>query len=323
MKRTKELREAWARLTAAHSFVLACHQSPDGDALGSALALARVLKRMGKDVVVLAEDGVPENYRFIPESDTILAGTDRRDFDMGVLVDSEGLKRVGSAAEAISSAKSTACIDHHVPNGEFGDVRIVDRTACATAEVVIETFEANDIEIDADCATQLLTGIIADTGAFRFRNTTPRTFRSAAKLTELGAEPSIIAREVYDSRPLRAMKLLGRAMMSLQTDQAGDVVWARIARADFEELGATDADTESIVNHVGAVRGPKVAILFRETAPDSVRVSLRSRDGIDVNRIAREFGGGGHMAAAGCTVKKPLDEAISSVLREVWRWTAS
>ncbi|MHB9035357.1 MAG: DHH family phosphoesterase [Armatimonadota bacterium] len=317
------LKKAWTRLVEEHSFVLACHQRPDGDTLGSALALAHVLRRMGKDVVVLSEDGVPDNYAFMPDSEDVQTSTERRNFDVGVLVDSEGLKRIGKAAEAVSNAKITACIDHHVPNGEFGDIRVTDRSLSSTAEVMAELFHAADVKIDKTVATQLLTGLIADTGAFRFANTTARTFEIAAHLQSLGAEPSSISREVYESRPLRSAKLLGRALTSLQTDESGQVVWARITKNDLDELGATDSDTDSIVNHVTAVKGPRVAILFRETKPNSIRISLRSRDGIDVNQIAKVFGGGGHVAAAGCHYEGSLCDAEKVVVAEVLRWMES
>ena len=322
-KKTKQLRDAWTELTRAHSFALACHQRPDGDALGSALAIARVLRRLGKDVIIVSEDGVPDNYAFIPESETIVTSTDRRDFDVGMLVDCEGVKRIGSAKDAVLSGGTTACIDHHVPDGEFGEIRIIDPEASSTAELVVELFEANEIEIDEVLATQLMAGLVADTGAFRFANATPRTFEVAARLTEAGARPSDIAREVYESRSLRSMKLLGRALASLRTDETGRIVWAAVTRQDLDDLGATDADTESIVNLVRWVKGPDVAVLFRESKPNSIRVSLRSCDGVDVDRIARVFGGGGHQAAAGCTIEAPMDEARKMVIEEVLKWTAS
>lgn len=323
MKTNTELREAWARLSSADSYVLACHQRPDGDTLGSALALARVLRGMGKEVVVLSEDGVPENYNFIPDADTVLTSTPRRDFGMGVLVDSEGISRVGSAAEAVLSAKDTACVDHHEPDNRFGNIRIVDPEYAATAELVAELLEAGCIAIDREVATQLLTGVIADTGAFRFSNTSPRTFHVAARLTDIGADPSTIARKVYDSRPLHAVKLLGRALSTLRTDPEGKIVWAVISRSDMDDLGAEDADTDSVVNHVRSVRGPEVAILFREIQPNVVRISLRSEGGVDVNRIARVFDGGGHAAAAGCTIEDSLENAQTRMVNEVLKWMES
>ncbi len=321
--RNTNLKKAWARLCDARSFVLACHQRPDGDTLGSALALAHVLRMQGKDVVVVSEDGVPENYAFVPESESVVKSTQRRDFEMGLLVDSEGAKRVGGAADAVTGAKTTGCIDHHQPDGEFGDIRVVDPDASSTAEILYELLNANLVEIDEIAATQLLTGLVSDTGAFKFANTTPATFRVAARLTELGARPSAIAREVYDSHPLRAARLLGRALDSLQTDESGRVVWASVRKTDMEELGATDEDTDSIVNHVAAVKGPLAAVLFREIRPDSIRISLRSRDGVDVNQVARVFGGGGHRAAAGCHVAASLTEAEKLVVGEVLKWMES
>lgn len=323
MKSKIELRDAWTALMAARSFVLACHQRPDGDTLGSALAVSRALRAMSKDVVVLSEDGVPENYRFVPESDTILRSTGRRDFEAGVLVDSEGIKRVGSAAEPVTAARMTACIDHHVPDDEFGDVRIVDPAYSAAAELALDLLDANDVPIDNLMAWQLLTGIVSDTGAFRYANTTASALRAAARLIDLGADPSVIAREVYESRPLGAARLLGRALASLETENDGRIVIAVVTHADFQELGAADEDTDGIVNHVRAVRGTRVALLLREMEPEMVRVSLRSKDGYDVNRVARAFGGGGHVGAAGCTIKAPLDQARRMLIDEVAKWMDS
>ncbi len=322
-EKRRELRESWAQLTRSQSFIIACHQRPDGDALGSALALASVLRGEGKDVVVVCEDGVPDNYKFLPEADAIFVSTDRRGFDVGVLVDCESVKRIGSAADALLSSSTTACIDHHLPNGEFGDIRIIDPEASATAELVYELFSANGIKINTMLATQLMAGIVADTGAFRFANTNARTFRIASRLAAAGARASDIAREIYESHSLPAMQLLGRALCSLALHPSGRIVWAQVTKNDLDELGATDADTEGIVNLVRWVKGPDVAILFRETKPGSVRISLRSTDGFDVERVARVFGGGGHKAAAGCTIQGSLESARDRLIGEVLRWMES
>lgn len=315
-----ELKDAWREMTDGRSFVLACHERPDGDCLGAALALARVLRGMGKDAIVLSSDGVPDHYRFLPGSETVVRSADEVNFDVAVLVDSELTKRVGEAGKALNRARLHVRIDHHPSPDGFGQIRIVDSKASSTCEIVAEIFEANDIAIDAEMATLLFTGIVFDTGGFRFQNTSSRTLDIASRLAACGARPSSIAREVFESRPLRAIKLLGVALGSLQTEDEGRIVWGRIAHDDFKALGATDADTEGAVNVVASVKGPIVAILFREVEPGSVRVSLRSRDGFDVNRVARVFEGGGHAAAAGCTVNGTLDEARSRVLAEVRRW---
>jgi len=318
-----DLKKAWISLLESNSFVLACHVRPDGDALGASLALARALRTLGKDVVVLSQDPVPENYTFLPDSETVATRADRRNYDVGMLIDSESLERVGNAADAVSGAGIKACIDHHQPIDQFGEIRVVDPQSSSTSEIIAELLFANDIVIDIETATQLLTGIIFDTGGFRYPNASPRTFDIASDLVERGASNAAIYREVFDNRPIRAMRLLGRALDSLETDTQSRLVWATISKSDFDEIGASDSDTEGIVNTVAAVKGLDVALLFREPEKDSIRVSLRSRGGVDVNRVAKVFGGGGHKAAAGCTVEAPIDEAKARVIGEVLRWTES
>ena len=318
-----DLRDAWRKLAAGNSFLLACHERPDGDCLGAALALAWALRAMGKDAVVLSPDGVPEHYRFLPGSDAVVTSVDNTDFDVAVLVDSELTKRVGKSGGILTGARVHVRIDHHPSPDGFGQIRIVDSTVSSSCELIAELFEANGIPIDADTATLLLTGMVFDTGGFRFQNTSPATFEVAARLAALGASPSAIAREVFESRPLMALRLLGTALGSLQMEDDGRIVWGEIALGDFKALGASDADTEGAVNLVASVKGPVVAILLREVEPGTVRVSLRSREGFDVNRVARAFDGGGHAAAAGCTVNGSLDEARSRVIAEVRRWMDS
>lgn len=315
-----DLKSAWNQLKAEQSFVFACHVRPDGDSLGAAFALARALRMIGKDVTVICQDPVPENYRFLPDWETLVTDTPRRDFDVGALLDSDVPKRVGSAADAVTSARVPARIDHHLSLENFGQIQIVETSVSSTSELIMELFEANDIPIDIDTASLLLAGITFDTGGFRFPNASARTFELAARLAEIGADSSAIARSIFESRPLRAAKLLGRALSSMQTTEDGMLVWGEIRYADFQELGATDADTEGIVNSVAAVKGPKVALLFREVEPGSIRVNMRSREGFDVNRIAQVFDGGGHKAASGCTVESSLDEAKRRVIEEVRRW---
>ncbi|MCL4498679.1 MAG: bifunctional oligoribonuclease/PAP phosphatase NrnA [Chloroflexi bacterium] len=317
------LKKAWERMVAANSFAITCHERPDGDALGSILALGHALRAVGKDVTIISSDGVPENYTFIPESDTIATTTNRRNFDFGIIVDCAAPSRTGPVAEIIESAGAKVVIDHHIPEGDFGDIRIINTDASASAQVILQLLDAGGAPIDKTAASQLLTGLIADTGGFRFANTNTQAFEDAARLVRLGAEPSRIYREVYDNRPLRAVKLLGRALDSIQMDERGFVAWATVTRNDMDELGATDTDTDSIVNHVVAVKGPKVVLLFREVKPDSIRISLRSRDGVDVNQIGRVFGGGGHAAAAGCTLDTSLKQAQEAVIAEVLKWMES
>ena len=317
------LKDAWSRLVSADSYVLACHVRPDGDCLGAMLALARALRALGKNVTAVSIDGVPDNYVFLPDADTVVTSTDRRDFDVGVIVDADAPKRVGDSADTLTSARTVARVDHHLSTEGFGDIIIADTQVSSTCELLWLLFRANGIVIDEPMAVQLLTGIIFDTGGFRYPNASSRTFEITSELIVLGADSSAIAREVLENRPQHALQLLGRSLASLVTEPDGAIAYGQITTRDYADLGATDADTEGIVNSLAAIRGPKVVALFREIEPGIVRVSLRSRDGFDVNRVAKVFDGGGHAAAAGCTVNGSLDEAKSQVVAEVRRWMES
>ncbi|MGI6296410.1 MAG: DHH family phosphoesterase [Armatimonadota bacterium] len=317
------LREAWSRLVAHNSFVLACHERPDGDCLGAALALARVLKGLGKDVTTLCQDPVPEHYLFLPEAGTIAQSTDRRGFDVGVVVDCDQPHRTGNVAEIINSAKTSARIDHHLSNADYGDIQVVETKISSTSELIIELFEANDIAIDKHTATMLLTGIIFDTGGFRYSNATSRTFQIVSQFAAMGIRPSRLVRAVFESRSLKSAQLLGRALCSMEAVERGQIVIAQLAYSDYLELGVEDSDSEGIVNSVAAIKGPRVVILLREAEQGVIRVSLRSRDGFDVSMVASAFGGGGHAVASGCTIEGTLEHARAELISEVRQWMES
>lgn len=321
----KQIKRAVEAICAARRIVLACHINPDGDTLGCALALAHALRLLEKDAVVLAADGVPDIYLWMPGAEWVLTGTERRDFDLAIVCDAGALERVGRAVRpVVESAPCLIDIDHHVADGVFGDIQVVDATAAATAELVWQVIRGLAVATEKELATRevaecLMTGIVTDTGSFRFLNVTPRTFLLAARLQRLGALPAPIAENVFENRSFASLKLLGRALDSLQTTPDGRIAWAHVTAQDYTELGATDAETEGIVNHVRAVREAQVGILFREVPGRKVRVSIRARDGADVNKVARVFGGGGHKLAAGCSLDPPLEEAERLVVAETER----
>ena len=321
----KQFKAAAAAIDKAHRIVLAGHVNPDGDTLGCVLALAQVLRAVDKDVTVISTDGVPEIYRWMPGTDRVVTGTDRRDFDLAIVCDAGALERIGrSVLPAIESAPHLIDIDHHVADGVFGDIRILDVTAAATAELVwplilaLEKLWKRSLA-DRSVAECLMTGLITDTGSFRFLNVTSRTFTLAARLQQLGALPAPITERVFENKSYASVKLLGRAIDSMQRTTDGRVAWAHVSAQDFADLDATDSDTEGIVNHVRSVDGVQVGILFREVPGKKVRISLRARDGSDVNRIANAFGGGGHKLAAGCSCDPPLADAERIVVAETVR----
>lgn len=318
----RSLQKAVQALRQADRIVLASHINPDGDSLGSMLGLGWALTALGKEITLLSADGVPEIYRWMPGADQIHKKTERTDFDLAVVCDVGALERVGSGVvHTINATPLVMDIDHHVANGAFGAIRLLDARSASTAEIVWRVVLS--LERAARCTLRsremaecLMTGIITDTGSFRYLNVTPETFRTAARLQRLGAVPAFITDLVYENRSLASIQLLGRSLSSIRRSPDGRIAWAHVTARDFAETGATDEDTEGIVNHVRAIRGTEIGILFREIPGRKVRISLRGRDGADVNRVAAAFGGGGHRLAAGCNLDPPLEDVEERVVAE-------
>jgi phosphoesterase RecJ-like protein len=304
----------------ADSIALACHVNPDGDALGSLLALGIALKANypNKAITLLSHDGVPEIYEFLPGSGQVLSESPILCYDLAIALDSGDPERTGERIFPIFAASTVRMdIDHHIGEGEFGDVRLLDTKAAATAEIVYDLITHLGTPITTDIATCLLTGVITDTGSFRFMNVTPRTLRTAASLIEAGASPSLIAERVFDNRTFAATKLLGRTLSSLQSDLDGRIMYAAIRYSDFIETGSADQDTEGFINLVRSIRSSEVALLFRESEEGNVRISLRSCDKVNVSEVAQQFGGGGHRMASGCSFRGSLQDAEAALLAAV------
>jgi phosphoesterase RecJ-like protein len=310
-------------LAASSRVAVGCHVNPDADTVGSALALTWALLDLGKHVEPLCPDPLPANLLFLPGAELIRGAPPGGAFDLGVLVDLEGLDRVARLAPFFEALPHLLTIDHHRPHQEVGDVRFINMRAASTAELVYRVLRAMAVPLDERIATCLLAGLVTDTGGFRFPNTRPQHLALAARLMRAGADISRIAEEVYENRSLAAQRLLGRALSGLQQTKDGHTVWAAISYKDFQETGSLDADTDGIVNHVRAVANAEVGLLFRETRPGRVRVSLRSRGRVDVAHVAQALGGGGHKNASGCSFNTSLEEAVRTTLAEVGKSTDS
>ena len=306
------IRAAADAMKAANRLTVACHLKPDGDALGSMLGLALALEAMGKDVVRLCQDTQPEAYTFLPGADRIRQIPPAQwQPDVSVALDCESASRLGTIEPVVMAAPIVIDIDHHAGYNPFGHIQVLDPTAAATSQQVCEFIPCLDVQLTRELAVCLLAGIIFDTGAFRFSNTTPRTFSAAAALCAAGAEPDMIHRRMFDERPLSALRLLGIALRAVNTRDG--IAFSLLTREDFERAGARDSETEGIINQLMSLRDIQGAVLVYETAEGS-KVSLRSRENLDVAAVAREFGGGGHVKAAGCTIKAPASEALRRVL---------
>lgn len=297
-----------------HRFLITGHIDPDPDAIGSAVALGRLLRRLGKEAVVAFSDPVPAAFRFLPGTDDIVTPDDLRDpFDALVVVDCppDRIGKVGPWQERVGIVIN---IDHHLSNPGGDPLSWVDPDAAATGEMVYRLYGAMGVPVDREAATLLYAAVMTDTGSFRYSNTTAAAFHMAAALTEAGADPHAIAHRLYGQRPWSYLQLLMRTLPTLERSPDGRIVWMKVTLRMMEEAGAGPDELDGLVQYPRMVEGALVALLFRELPGGDTRVSFRSQDPVDVSVLAAELGGGGHARAAGCFVKAPLEEAVRTVL---------
>lgn len=299
------------------------HLNPDGDALGSALALAHFVREQGGAAEVLCNNPAPSNLRFLPDVDSVRQAPKLLDPDLAVVVDLDSLDRLGRVRPYFENFARLIVVDHHQPHEAPGFLRIVDTDAPATAVILTRILQQANHAISPEVATCLLTGITTDTGSFRFSNTTPEALHLAAELVVCGADVAKIGEEVYQRKALPSVRLLGRTIEVMRLEEGRRMAWASLALEDFEVCGAAEEHTEGIVNELLSIDTVEVAALLREPTPGKVRTSLRSRGDLDVAEVARQFGGGGHRAAAGCTFEVPLRQAEALLVEAMRRCLAS
>ncbi|HHW08048.1 MAG TPA: bifunctional oligoribonuclease/PAP phosphatase NrnA [Clostridia bacterium] len=305
--------EALSRVKGA---LITAHERPDGDAIGSAIALDMALRYLGIRTVVMLSDPVPDMYRFLKGTESILMPS-----SLGwkpeavVALDSTEWDRVGEFIHQYLPGTVTINIDHHASNREFADLNWVDINAAATGEMVLDLIEYLQVPIDMDAATALYTAMATDTGFFQHGNTTAKVLSKCARLAELGANPHFISEQIHEYKSFESLKALGFALSSIQLSPKGSVAWIGLSLADMERLKVKEEELEGFVNYPRSIKGVEVGILFRQVETNKVRVGLRSRGQVDVSAIAQAFGGGGHYRAAGCTVAGDLDEVIEEVVK--------
>jgi bifunctional oligoribonuclease and PAP phosphatase NrnA len=302
-------------------FVVTSHDNPDGDAIGSLLALHLALTGLGKDTVMVigGETPLPEEYRFLGLEEHGLRREAPPDVLDRVLValDCAQEDRIVDPA-LLAGAPLTINIDHHHDNTRFGDIDLVVPDASSTGEVLADVFELLGVELTPAIAEALHTALVTDTGRFQYSNTTPKALRLAADLVEAGADPSKVFVEVYESTPFAKLKLLARALERARSFADGRVVVSELVRQDFADAGADEPSSEGVIDHLRSAEGAELVALIRELpngAAAARKGSLRSRpDGIDVSEIARSFGGGGHRRAAGFSTDVPMDEITRRIV---------
>jgi phosphoesterase RecJ-like protein len=313
--------EAVADAIRSHDrFLLVTHENPDGDALGSILALKLALDQLGKDSVMYlyGDAPLPTEYSFMPLDKLQRRLPDDWRERVLIAVDCANETRIGPDPEPLDGAPLVLDIDHHHDNTRFGDVTLVVPNASSTGEVLRDVFAALGVELTPDIAEALYIALVTDTGRFQYSNTTPKALRLAAELVEAGADIHEIFRRVYETVQFAKLKLLARALERAQIYDGGRLVVSYLLRSDFTDIGAAEAYSEGIIDSLRAVEGADMAALIREPRDGPARrVSLRaSNDELDVSAIARKSGGGGHRQAAGFSSDDSIEDITEFIKRE-------
>jgi len=326
------------------AFLITSHLSPDGDSIASQLALRLILKRLKKSVAIANHDPVPEAYVFLPGSGTIrvvqgaypsgparhrpepkamAGGLGDEKFDVAAILDCPKLSRVANLnsniIKTIKEAKIIINIDHHPGNECFGHLNLVDTKKSAVGEQIYELIEPLGCKLNEDLALCLYVGILTDTGSFKYLNTTTMTHRIVAELLATGIKPHQVAQRIYDTATPSSIRLLSLMLTTLRTSHDGKVAWMSITREMLEDSGVDPSQTEGFIDHCRSLKDSEVAILFMETPDDKIEISFRSKNTLNVDRLARTFDGGGHIRAAACTINGTLEGVARRVLAEVSR----
>jgi phosphoesterase RecJ-like protein len=320
--RQTDLEAVLAALTSNERFLVVTHENPDGDALGSMLAMALGLRALGKDALMYLAGSVdlPAEFGFLALDEV---GRELPE-DIGeralVAVDCANARRIGPDPALLDLARVVVDVDHHHDNTRFGSANLIDADASSTAEIVRDLLWELGVALTPDIAEALYVGLVTDTGRFQYSNTTPKAFRLAAELVEAGADVHGIFRSVYETVQFAKLKLLARALGRAQLYEGGRLLVSHLLRTDFEEVGAEEPYSEGIIDYLRQAEGAQMVALIREPPGDggpSRRVSLRSsQDEVDVSAVARQAGGGGHRQAAGFSSELSVEEISEFIRRE-------
>ena len=290
------------RLQSGGRFLLTSHLNPDGDAIGSEIGLARLLRQMGKETTIWNRDPAPGVYGPLPGSDRIHVGAEPppgfpQAYDAGIVLECTHPDRTG--LDGPLAALPLINIDHHLGNGEYGEGNWIDTAAPAVGAMVFRFARARNLELDRGTANALYLTLVTDTGGFRYSNTTAEAFEAAAELVHHGARPQTVSHWLYESQPEPMMRLLGEMLQTLELHRGGRIATVWLTREMTRKSGARAGDSEGLIDYPRSIAGVEGVALFRQLEDGGFKVSLRSRGTLDVERIARGFGGGGHKNAAG------------------------
>jgi len=304
------------------NYLLASHVNPEGDAVGSVIAMESILSRLGKKTTIGCEDVFPERLHCLPHRDRWNTYDDLKNkkgrFDALVVADCPTLERIGKVRDLLRPDTVIFNIDHHISNSGFGQYNYVLPKAAACGEVIYDIVKELKLTVTKEEASALYVSLSTDTGSFKYSNTSVHTHRIAAELIHAGIDIERINEDLYATYSLNKLTLYSRLLGKVETAFGGKVAWAALYRKDLEHSGGTYEDTEGFIDFLKYIKEVKVAFFLSEMQkPNEVKVSFRSKGPYDVNQIAMAFGGGGHKKASGCTIPKNLEEAVRLILKEI------
>ena len=302
------------------SFLITSHSNPEGDALGSELALRELLAYLGKKAIIVNEDGVPNEYRFLPGIEQIKRPKEVNNiaFDTSIALDCSDPGRFKQLADLFARGKVKINIDHHISNSGFGDINWVEPNLSSASEMIYELYKKLRVPLDKNKAVYLYTGILTDTGSFHYPNTTSRTMQIAADLLRYDLNVNAVYRNVYENLPFSDIKLLTKIITTMKSDTQHRIIWFRIKRGLLKGSKVSIDLTEHILSFGRMIREAEVVVLFKENLKNlgQIRINLRSKR-LDVNKIAGIFGGGGHRNASGATVRGSLKSVERRVIDKI------
>ena len=312
------INEIITAINEGQSFLITAHVRLDGDALGSELALYLMLRELGKNVVVYNQDHTPERYRFLPAAQNIVHDINNvEQYDVGIVLDCSELARVGDEAESIGKIKKLINVDHHVSNNGFCSLKMLDAQASSTGELLFRLMQEMRFKMSKDICTNLYAAIITDTGNFRYSSTRKETFWAAGDLVENGADPQWISEYIYENDSPARLKLLAEALETLSLDLKNRVGSLVVTQKALQETGASWELTEGFVDIPRTVGGVEISILYTQRGDNNYKLSLRSKADVNVEKVAKKFGGGGHIHASACWMKGDIESIKSQIIKAI------
>jgi phosphoesterase RecJ-like protein len=316
-----DIRSIVEAVRARRRFVLSSHSRPDGDSIGSQLAMAYALRAMGKEVsVVNADPAPPPLMQFPGVPDIRIAPEAQGEFDAAIIMECGDLARTGVRG---LDRYFVINIDHHPGNSGYGQLNWFDSTAAACGEMVYSLVRALDVPLSLDIATHIYLAILTDTGSFHYSSISPRTFDICRRTIDAGVDPVQVARNVYDSNSMGRLKLFGAVLSAMQIDATGRIAIVYLDHEMARQAGGTYEDTEGLINLPLTVKEIQAVVFFKQTEGEEYRVSMRSKGDIDIGAVAKGFGGGGHKNAAGCTVTGGIDALQKLFIEKIERAIAA